>query len=690
MADDEVLKPDPQAILNELKMESGSKAKLKIFLGYAPGVGKTYAMLEQARSLKARGIDVVVGVVETHKRADTAALLEGLEVLPLKEINYKGVVLKEFDLEAAVKRRPKLILIDELAHSNAPGFTHLKRFQDVEELISNGIDVYTAVNIQHFESVNDVVAGVTGVKVQETVPDSMLDEAGEVEVVDIPIEELHLRMKEGKVYIPEQAKAAVEQYFKRSNLLALREITLRRVATKLDTELVNYMKAKAIMGPWPVTDRLLVCVSPSPFSRQLIRKAYQLAESTKAEWYAVYVESISQLNMDDTTRAKLAETLEFAEELGAKVRTISGSDVAEEVLKFAESEKITKIMMGKPPKKFMADVFNLSPTARIINSKKEIDIYLIEPKFENDGIKLKPAKAQLKPGFNVLEYFYSILTLIPVLAVGYILNKLFKINSLSIIFSISVVSSAYLFGMGPAMFISVLSVLFYDLLFVKPYFSLNIANPEHMVELTIFFVVSFAMAELTRLFRRQKEALRMRLENIRTLEQMGRELLGVPSIESVMESATDNQNSELKETIQLINVDILEQVAGIVSGYLSRVLKVPNMVIFKDRDNKLKVWAHSVESSAISQNDYAIGNWVYEKGEPAGLGTRTLVASEYVFFPMTAKSGTTGVIGLKTDFSAMLPQDKYFITAIANFAAISAEKCVKLMAGNNKTVKKGL
>src|ERR1035437_2199495 len=681
--DDEVLKPDPQALLNELKMESGSKAKLKIFLGYAPGVGKTYSMLEQARSLKARGIDVVVGVVETHKRADTAALLEGLEVLPLKEINYKGVVLKEFDLESALKRAPKVILIDELAHSNAPGFTHLKRYQDVEDLITNGIDVYTTVNIQHFESVNDVVAGVTGVKVQETVPDSMLDEAGEVEIVDIPIEELHLRLKEGKAYIPEQAKKAVEQYFKRSNLLALREITLRRVATKLDTELVNYMKAKAIMGPWPVTDRLLVCVSPSPFSRQLIRKAYQLAESTKAEWYALYVESVSQLNLDDTTRAKLAETLEFAEELGAKVRTISGSDVAEEVLKFSESEKITKIMMGKPPKKFMADMFNLSPASKIINSKKEIDIYLIEPKFEDNEKEPGTGKAQVRQGFKVLDYFYSLLTLIPVLAVGFVLNKVFNIGGFSTIFSVSVVSSAYLFGMGPAIFVSVLSVLFYDFLFVKPYYSLTITNPEYAVELIIFLAVSFAMAELTRLFRRQKEALRIRLENIRTLEQMGRELLGVPSIESVMESTVENKNSEIIETIQLINVDILEQVAGIVSAYLSRVLKEPNMVIFKDRDNKLKVWAHSVESALMSQNDHAIANWVYEKGEPAGLGSRTLVASEYVFFPMTAKSGTTGVIAMKTDLSIMLPQDRYFITVIANFAAIAAEKCVKLMGKKN-------
>ena len=672
------LKPDPQAILNELKKESSGKAKVKIFLGYAPGVGKTYAMLEQARSMKERGVDVVVGVVETHKRADTAALLEGLEIIPLKEINYKGVNLKEFDLEAAIKRRPKLILMDELAHTNAAGSTYMKRYQDVEELSLNGIDVFTTVNVQHFESVNDVVEGVTGVKVRETVPDSVLDEAGEIEIVDIPIEELHLRMKEGRVYIPEQAKNAVEQFFKRSNLLALREITLRRAATKLDAELVNYMKAKAIMGPWPVTDRLLVCVSPSPYARQLIRKAYQLAESMKAEWYAIYVESAAQVNLDEAMRAKLAATLEFAEELGAKVRTISGTDFSEEVLKFAEREKITKIMLGKPPGSLFAGLFNMSPVSRIINSKKKIDIYLIEPLLDA-GAGEKETSGRSKPGIRILDYLFAALTVLPVLVIGYVLSRIFNIGNFPILFSLSVMSSAYLFGMGPAMFVSVLSVLCYDIFFVHPYYSLTIARPENVIELAIFFVVSFAMAELTRLFRNQKEALRMRLENIGTLEQMGRELLGVPSIESVMDSAADNKNTAFVETIQLINVDILEQVAGIVSAYLSRVLKVANMVIFKDRDDKLKIWAHSGGAQSFSQNDRAIANWVYEKGEPAGFGTRTLVTSEYVFFPMTAKNTITGVIGLKADFSAMLPQDKYFITAIANFAAISAEKCVRLM-----------
>jgi two-component system sensor histidine kinase KdpD len=682
MADSDVLKPDPQALLNEMNISGAGKKKglIKLFIGYAPGVGKTYSMLEQARSLKNRGVDVVVGVAETHKRKDTEALMEGLEVIPMAEVLYKNVKLLELDTRAIIKRAPKLVLVDELAHTNAPGSTHLKRYQDVLELSENNIDVYTAVNIQHFESLNDIVAGVTGVKVQETVPDFILDRADEIEVKDIPIEELNQRLKDGKVYIPEQAKLAVDKFFKRSNLIALREITLRRVATKLDSELVNYMKAKAIMGPWPATERLLVCVAPSPYAKQLIRKAYQLAGEIKAEWYAVYVESLSQLQMDDEGRAKLAGTLEFAEELGAKVRTLSGNDVAEELLRFSEQEKVTRIMIGKPSVKHGFDMFSRSPVKKLTASSREIDIYLIEPSAE--GMEKPREEKKKKPAakFRPADYILSFMLIIPVAALGVLLHSVFKIDNFMIIFIMSVVASAYLFGVYPSIFVSVISIFVYDYFFVPPYFSFSIGRVEYIPEIIIFLATSFAVGEITRIFRRQKEALSMRLENIRILEQMGRELLGVPTIEQVMESTGENRNPELMETIQLINIDILEQVAGIISGYLSRVLKVQNMVIFKDRDKKIKVWARSDSTVSISGDDMGIASWVYEKGDPAGRGTRTLVSSEFVFLPMTTRNGIVGVIALKEDYAQVLPQDKYIITAIADFAAIAAEKCAKMMA----------
>jgi two-component system sensor histidine kinase KdpD len=680
MNNNDKLKPDPEAILEEFKKDQSKKGRLKIFLGYAPGVGKTYTMLEQARVLKKRGVDVVIGLVETHGRKETEALQEGLETVPLKEIAYKGIKLRELDVKAVIKRKPALVLVDELAHTNAPDSVHLKRYQDVAEILANDIDVYTTVNVQHFESVNDVVASVTGIIIKETVPDHMLDEADEIEVVDIPIDELHQRLKEGKVYIPEQAQQAVEQFFKRSNLLALREITLRRVATKLDTELVTYMKARAIIGPWPVMERLLVCIAPSPYAKQLIRKAYQLAEETKAEWFAVYVESVSQLQLSDKDRAELARALEFAEELGAKVRTLSGSDVAEEILRFADQEKITKILIGKPIKRGIFGIFKKSPIDKLVRSRKEADIYLIEPVIEGgEGV---PEKKSPRPRtrFSFRNYGLSLILLPPVVLAGFLIHYLLKIQNFSIIFIIAVMASAFLYGKGPSLFISVLSVLIYDYFFVPPFHTLRVAAPEYVIELLIFFATAFIVGEITRLFRQQKEALRLRLENIRVLEQMGRELLAVPTIEQVLETSVDQKiNHGFVETIQMINVDILEQIAGIISNYLMKVFRTSNMVIFKDRDGKLKIWARSDVKTNFSEKDYAIANWVYNNGELAGRGTKTLIASDFVFIPMVTEVGTVGVVAMKADYAILLPQEKYFLSAIANFSAIAAERCTHII-----------
>jgi two-component system sensor histidine kinase KdpD len=680
---DERLKPDPDAILSEFKKDHEKKGRLKIFLGYAPGVGKTYTMLEQARILMKRGIDVVIGIVETHKRKETEVFLEGFETIPLKKTTYKNIKLHELNVKAILKRKPELVLIDELAHTNAPGSVHLKRYQDILEILDNNIDVYTTVNIQHFESVNDLVADVTGIKVKETLPDFILDRADEIEVVDIPVEELHQRLKEGKVYIPEEAQRAVEKFFKRSNLLALREITLRRVAMALDTELVTYMKAHAIVGPWPVVERLLVCISPSPYAKQLIRKAYQLAEEMKAEWDAVYVESISQLQLDDAKRAELAQTLEFAEELGAKVITLSGSDIAEEILRFANQEKITKILVGKPRKKGLLGFFKKSPVDKLIRMHKEADVYLIEPKVEdNNEIILKKAQTPLFK-FQVKNYARSLFLLLPVLIVGFFLHYILKLQNFSTIFLITVIASAFLYGKGPAIFVSLLSILIYDFFFVPPILTFRIANPEYGIELLIFFATSFVVGEISKLFRQQKEALRMRLENISTIESMGRELLSVPTIEQVLDTTTQFKiNQEFLETIQLINVDILGQISEIISNHLTKIFKTPNIIIFKDRDAKLKIWARSSKQINFPTNDYAITNWVYNNGDIAGRGTKTLNSSDYVFIPMVTKENTVGVIAIIADYALLLPQEKILLSAIANFSAIAAEKCTRIMNKN--------
>src|SRR5512139_1881248 len=311
-------RPDPDELLKHLQAEERRRGRLKIFLGYAAGVGKTYAMLEAAYQRKTEGIDVVIGYVETHKRVETEELLEGLEVLPRKQLEYHNVTLTELDVDAVLKRRPQLVLVDEFAHTNAPGSRHPKRYQDVEEILDAGIDVYTTLNIQHLESLNDVVAQVTGVIVRETVPDRVIDEASEIEVIDLPPDELLIRLKEGKVYIPEQASRAIDKFFRKGNLTALREMSLRRAAERVDDQMRSYMQTRAISGPWAAGERLLVCISPSPLAEKLIRTTRRLADEINAQWFAVYVEIASRPENNPVNRERIDQTLELAEELGAK------------------------------------------------------------------------------------------------------------------------------------------------------------------------------------------------------------------------------------------------------------------------------------------------------------------------------------------------------------------------------------
>ena len=373
------LRPDPDALLKEVEKEDVRKGRLKIFLGYAPGVGKTYAMLNDAHVLKKRGIDVVVGIVETHKRAETEALLADLETIPRKMIDYKGIAIGEMDLDAVLARHPAVVLVDELAHTNVAGSRHPKRYQDIEELLENGIDVHTTVNIQHFESMNDAVAKITCVRMLETLPDTFFDRADEVQVIDIPWEELTQRLKEGKVYIPEQALHAIDNFFQRGNLFALRELMLTLVARKMDSELLNYMRAKAIPGPWPTAEKLVVCIAASPYAKQLIRKAYSIAKDAHAEWYAVYVLPSGFTEPSGKAKVYLTDALNLAEELGAKIMTLSGDDVADEIIRFARENNITQIVIGKPLRSALIEFFKRSPVSRLLYASSDFELHLITP-----------------------------------------------------------------------------------------------------------------------------------------------------------------------------------------------------------------------------------------------------------------------------------------------------------------------
>ena len=343
-------RPDPDILLSRVQTEEAqqNRGKLKIFFGATAGVGKTYAMLEAAHERRAEGLDVVVGWVDTHGRAETAALLEGIEVLPRRPMAYRGTSLDEFDLDAALARHPTLILVDELAHTNAPGSRHAKRWQDVEELLSAGIHVYTTLNVQHVESLNDVVAQITGVIVRETVPDSILERADEIELIDLPPDDLLQRLQEGKVYVPEQAGRALEHFFSKGNLIALRELALRRTADRVDEQMQVYRRTHEITETWPTTERLLVCISPSPLSIRLVRATRLMAARLRAEWLAVYVETPAHLRLPEADRERVIHTLRLAEQLGAETVTLSGEHVSEEILAYARTRNVSKIVVGKP------------------------------------------------------------------------------------------------------------------------------------------------------------------------------------------------------------------------------------------------------------------------------------------------------------------------------------------------------
>ncbi|HET9912229.1 MAG TPA: DUF4118 domain-containing protein, partial [Anaerolineales bacterium] len=453
-------RPDPDELLKNLQAEERHRGKLKIFLGYAAGVGKTYAMLEAAYQRKTEGIDVVIGYVETHKRVETEELLEGLEVLLRKQLEYHNVTLTELDVDAVLKRRPQLVLVDEFAHTNAPGSRHPKRYQDVEEILDAGIAVYTTLNIQHLESLNDVVAQVTGVIVRETVPDRVIDEASEIEVIDLPPDELLGRLKEGKVYVPEQAARAIQKFFRKGNLTALREMSLRRAAERVDDQMRAYMQTRAIPGPWPAGERLLVCISPSPLSEHLVRSARRLAGELNAEWMVVYVETPQLAAIPPEKRERVNRVMQLAEELGARSYVLpSSSSIAttsQTIMEFARKNNITKIIVGKPLRPRWQEFLRGSLVDHLIHKSGDIDIYVVT---SSDRPALPPEENPLKLHSPLSRYLWSIFLVALATGLGFLIGGRIESTNLVMLYLLIVVITAIYLGRGPSILASILGVL---------------------------------------------------------------------------------------------------------------------------------------------------------------------------------------------------------------------------------------
>ncbi|HRB13852.1 MAG TPA: DUF4118 domain-containing protein, partial [Vicinamibacteria bacterium] len=470
-------RPDPDALLARVKEqeEKSRRGKLKIFLGASAGVGKTFAMLEAGQKLLREKRDVVVGWVETHGRQETARLLEGLERLGARKDAHRGVELAEFDLDGALARRPALILLDELAHTNAPGSRHAKRWQDAVELLDAGIDIYTTLNVQHLESLNDVVAQITGVKVQETVPDSVLEEADEVELVDIPPDELLQRLREGKVYVPEQARRAIDGFFRKGNLMALRELALRRTAERVDEQMRDYRRDHGISATWPASERLLVCVGPNPASERLIRATRRMAVGLRAQWVAVYVETPSHAKLPESDRQALADNLRLAESLGGGTVILAGADVARQLVLYAREHNVGRILAGKPTHSRWRDRLRGSLVDALVRGSGDIDVYVISGDTSRDAKQAGPPAA-FRPRSPASDYASAVAVVLLTTVICWAMFPVFAATNLVMVYLLGVTFVATRSSRGPAALASVLSVAAFNFFFIPPHLTFAVAD----------------------------------------------------------------------------------------------------------------------------------------------------------------------------------------------------------------------
>jgi len=640
-------RPDPDELLAlaNAEEERERRGKLKVFFGATAGVGKTFAMLEGARELARRGVDVVVGVVETHGRKETEALLEGLEVLPRRVEEHRGVELAELDLDGIRARRPAVVLVDELAHTNAPGSRHAKRWQDVEELLAEGIDVWTTVNVQHIESLNDLVGKVTGVAVRETVPDSILERADQVELVDLPPEELLKRLQEGKVYMPEQASRAVEGFFRPGNLIALRELALRKTAERVDAQMQLYRQTHNIGETWPVAERLLVAVSSGPGAGQLVRGGRRLAELLRAEWVVVYVETPAELRIAQAERDRVWQTLRLAERLGAETVTLSGERPAEEILKYARRRNVSKIVVGKPLHSRWKDVLFGSVRDELVRGSGGIDVYVISGE---EGGGWPAVEKRRSPEPDVRGYVAALLVTGLTLGLCISVRSYFEPTNLAMLMLLGVVGISSRSTRGPAILASVLSVAGFDFFLVPPYYTFAISDTEYLLTFAVMLTTALVVSTLTVRLRQQAEAARTREERTAALYAMSRDLAAAPDLDAVLKAAAQH----------------------IHSVFLSQVL-----LLLPDETGRLTERAAEVVTYLFDVREQAVSQWVFDHGRMAGKTTDTLPAAKGLYIPLRTSQGIVGVLGVHPADPQRLvaPEQLHLLEAFANQIALAIE-----------------
>ncbi len=612
---DEKQRASPDALLALAKKET--RGHLKIFLGAAPGVGKTFAMLTSARAEKAGGRDVVAGLIETHGRRETETLVEGFEVIARKPIVYRNQVLKEFDLDAALQRKPSLLLVDEFAHTNVPGSRHPKRWQDIDELLATGIDVWTTLNIQHLESLNDVIQKITKVRVRETVPDTVFDKADEIVLVDFPPDELLKRLAEGKVYVQDTAARAVGNFFKPQNLTALRELALRRAAERIDADLVGRMQAQAIEGPWAAGERILACIGPDASSQTIVRAAKRLADLMDAPWIVVTLERPGgQLNEDG--RRHLDDAMKLAKTLGADTKTLVGNDFPDELLRFARFENVTQVVIGRSRSGILAVLMGRSLPHELVRRADDIAIHLVTGGDSRTFRRFARWRFRALLSVNVMHFVWSTIAVAGAVVIGRLLNAITLFPNVSMIFLMAVLLPAVRFGIVPAVYASVLSFLAYNFFFIEPIYTFTVAQPHELLALAIFLLVAIMTSALAGRVREQAQIAVNRMRAMRRLYEFTRRLSGLATLDAVAEGAASEINASIGRPA----------------------------VVLLDRDGELVLSAAWPPEDTLDTAGMSAARWAFTHDEPAGAATATLPIIPWFFLPLRASRGPIGVVGI--------------------------------------------
>ena len=641
-------RPDPEALLERLREQEAraGRAQLKVFLGAAAGVGKTYAMLVEAHERRRAGVDVVVGLVETHGRGETGSLLDGLEVLPRIERLHRGVAVADFDLDAALLRKPGLLLLDELAHTNAAGSRHLKRWQDIEELLAAGIDVHTTLNVQHVESIIDVVAQITGVEVRETVPDSVLDRADVVELVDLPPDDLIQRLREGKVYLPAQAERALAGFFRKGNLIALRELALRQTAQRVDAQMESYRRSEGIADTWAVHERVLVCVGEPVSGRRLVRSARRMAAALRAEWIVAHVETPGQMRESHALREQMLEVMTLAEELGAETVWLNGLRVRDEILAFARARNVSRLIVGKPRVRRGLARFSSSLVAALLERSGDVEVYVLRGEDEDGVVATTPSPPGPVPWRG---YAGAVPVVAGCTAVAWLLAPRLDLSNLAMIYLLGVVVSAIAFGRGPAMLASVLGVALFDFLFVPPVFTFEVGDSQYLVTFAVMMVVAVVIGTLTSRLREQVHQARLRAHRSEVLYELSHELAGRRSMHDLL-------NSVLRR--------------------VSDLFECRAAVLLPGEEQRVQYAAGDVALLDAQPHERGVAQWVVDHGQPAGLGTDTLPGATALHLPLAASGKVLGVLALMPSDPARFrdPERQRLLATFANQVAVAIER----------------